>query len=75
MNHNVSQFCERIGLPIHIEQAFISYCQSLLASRYEMKPTGDTIKKFVAEMNENEILDAWQNFVRDVSNTVPRILA
>lgn len=75
MTNHVSNFCEKKGLPNHLEQAFISYCQSLYASRYEMKPTGETIRKFVSEMKETEIQDAWLNFIQDIANVTPKTLA
>lgn len=75
LNHNVTKFCELKGLSKNLERAFISYCQSLMASQYEMKPDGETIRKFVSEMKESEIQNAWINFIRDVASTTPKILA
>lgn len=36
-----------------------------------MKANGDTITKFIYEMTNEQILDAWNNFISDMKNIMP----
>ncbi len=69
--NNISIFCERKGLPKRIEQAFITYCKDLYASRYQMKSSGDTVTQFVSNLTDQQIQDAWNNFILDLKNVIP----
>lgn len=74
MKNNVSNFCEKKGLPKPLEQAFISYCQSLYASRYEISSDGEAIKSFINKMNQDEIEYAWNQFVLDLKSVLPTVI-
>lgn len=74
MENPISKFCELKGLPINIERAFTSYIKSMYSTRYQMHPDGDTVKTFVLNMSEQQIQEAWQNFVSDLASVTPRVL-
>lgn len=71
MRNPVQEFCDEKGLSDNLTQAFLSYCKSMYASRYLMKANGDTITKFVSEMSQSQVMDAWTNFISDLKNIMP----
>ncbi len=66
--NKVSEFCSARGIPSGIEEAFIAYIRSDYARRFQMKKDGDTVKLIVSKMNEKQVEEAWQMFVKELYN-------
>lgn len=71
---NLTEFCDERNLSDALRQAFLTYCKSMFASRYLMSPNGDTINKFVAEMTQEQVLDAWNQFIHDLKSIMPETI-
>ena len=62
---SISKFCEQRGIPPKIEELFTTYCRASFANRFSMR-NGDTVNMLVSKMTEDEVLDEWVEFVRDL---------
>lgn len=67
----LENFCDKKSLPDNFRKAFITYCKSLYGSKFDMKDNGDTIRKFTANMTDEQLNAAWIDFILDFKATVP----
>lgn len=71
----LDNFCDSRGISGNIKDKFIEYCKSMYASRYGFNAHGDTIRRFVMELPEDQLLDAWKEFIRDLKVIVPVVIS
>ena len=48
-----------------MQDAFFAYCRSTYSTKYGLS-NGETMKFAVGKLNEAELEDAWQDFVKDM---------
>lgn len=68
---NIRQFCEKRNISKNIEDAFVTYCRSLYATRFELKPSGDTLTGILKKLNDREIERLWMDFVCEFQQILP----
>lgn len=71
---NLQIFCERKGINQEMTDAFMAYVRSMNASKFMMKKDGDTVRMLVEKMDEDQVQEAWMNFVSDFSKLLPTSL-
>lgn len=60
----IEEFCEKRRITKTIQDAFVAYCRSTYALKFQMKD-GDTIKSVVDRMTAEQVSDAWMSFVSE----------
>jgi hypothetical protein len=60
----IQEFCEKRKITKNIESAFVSYCKTDYTQRFQLRE-GDTVARLIANMNKEQVEDAWQDFVRE----------
>lgn len=65
----IRDFCEERKITKTIESAFLAYCKTEYALRFELKE-GDTIAKLVANLTPEQTQDAWNRFVLDFKDAL-----
>lgn len=65
----ISDFCEKRGISPALEEAFTMYCRSLYAGKFSLG-NGDTVKSIVSKMTEDQVLEAWVEFVKDLKSVI-----
>lgn len=63
----IHEFCEKRKITKTIESAFISYCKTDYAQKFELKD-GDTVARIVSNMNPEQLEQAWLSFVSELKN-------
>lgn len=61
---NIDDFCEKKGIATNMQEAFMAYVRSDYARRYFLS-NGETVKLVVSKMNDEEIEEAWVDFVSE----------
>ena len=61
--NNVTRFCMNKHIPKHIQDAFFAYCRSTYSAKYNLA-NGETMKFAVGKLNDAELEDAWQDFIK-----------
>ena len=74
MGNPINEFLDRRGIADPIRSAFVAYCKSLYSSRYLFKSNGDTIQIFLSRMTDEQVLQAWNEFVHDMMSVLPTTL-
>lgn len=67
----ITQFCKRKGIPSKIQSAFGAYIRHHYASKFNMKESGETIHIVLNRMSQDDLEDAWMDFVKDMSKQLP----
>lgn len=65
---NLSEFCEGRGITNQIKTAFGAYIRSVYAQRFLMNENGETVHIVMSRMSQEDLADAWQDFVKDLAN-------
>ena len=65
----ISEFCMARGVSSKIEELFTSYCRSTYAEKFSLM-NGDTVKLIVSRMTEDQVLDAWTDFVSEMRSII-----
>ncbi len=73
MKSELDEFLDSRRIADPLRSAFIAYCKSLYGSRYMFKSEGETVKLFLTRMTDEQVLQAWNDFIRDVRSTIPTI--
>ena len=61
--NNVQKFCLNRHMSKHLQDAFFAYCRSTYSAKYNLA-NGETMKFAVGKLNEAELEEAWQGFVK-----------
>jgi len=64
---SLTKFCESRGISDKLKTAFGAYLRSVYADKYHMKESGETIHFIINKMSEEDLSDAWQDYVRDLA--------
>lgn len=70
--NNLEKFCEARGVSKGMTDAFIAYCRFAFGRQYELMKDGDTVKLILSKMSEEQVEQAWKEFVNDFSKTLPK---
>ena len=62
--NNVTKFCVNHHMSKHLEDAFFAYIRSTYSQKYGLR-NGETMKFAVGKLTDDEVEDAWTDFVRD----------
>lgn len=60
----IEEFCDKRKITKAVEAAFVTYCRSTYAQKFQMKD-GETIKSVVEKMTSEQVSDAWMSFVSE----------
>lgn len=63
--NNIQKFCINRHITKPMQDAFFAYCRSTYSTKYGLS-NGETMKFAVGKLNEAELEDAWQDFVKDM---------
>lgn len=69
MTTAIQEFCNNRKITKSIESAFLAYCKTSYALRFELHE-GDTVSKIVANLTPEQVLDAWNRFVLDFKDVL-----
>ena len=69
MNTNIKEFCSERKLSKQIEDAFIMYCRSTYAQRFELSD-GMTVQMLVNNLDKEKVEEAWHLFVSEMKNLI-----
>lgn len=64
---NLSEFCEARGISNQIKTSFGAYIRSVYAQKFMMNENGETVHLIMSRMSQEDLEDAWQDFVRDLA--------
>ena len=67
---NIDDFCSSRAVSPNMKEAFIAYVRSDYARKYSMKPDGETSKLVVSKMSEEDLREAWKEFVLDMARYI-----
>ena len=67
---NIDEFCAKRAVSINMKEAFIAYIRSDYAHKYSMKPMGETSKLVVSKMSQEDLADAWKDFVMELARYI-----
>lgn len=62
--NSITKFCIGMHISKPLENAFLAYIRSHYSQKYGLR-NGETMKFAVERLNEAEVKEAWQDFVRD----------
>jgi len=51
----------------HLQDAFFAYCRSTYSQKFHLR-NEETMKFAVRKLSEEELEEAWQDFVRDMKD-------
>lgn len=63
----ISDFCDNRGITGQIKSAFSAYIRAVYADKYNMKESGETVHVILNRMSQEDLADAWQDFVKDLA--------
>lgn len=67
---NIDDFCSARTISVNMKEAFMAYLRSDYARKYAMKPMGETSKLIVSKMSEDDLNDAWKEFVLEMARYI-----
>lgn len=67
--NSITKFCINNHISKGLEDAFFAYCRSTYAKKYGLK-NGPTMKFAIEKLNDNEVMDAWKDFVIEFKNFI-----
>lgn len=67
---NIDDFCAKRAVSINMKEAFVAYIRSDYARKYSMKADGETSKLVVSKMSEDDLADAWKEFVLEMARYI-----
>jgi hypothetical protein len=70
MKSPLSEFCDERGISGQIKSAFGAYIRSEYAQKFMMKESGETIHLILNRMSQEDLADAWQNFVKELAKYI-----
>jgi hypothetical protein len=63
----LSEFCDARGISGQIKSAFGAYIRSVYSQKFLMSESGETVHLIVNRMSQEDLDDAWQDFVKDLA--------
>lgn len=67
----LSVFCEKRGISsVQIKSAFGAYIRSKYSEKFGMSEVGETVHLIVNRMSQEDLEDAWQDFVKDLAKHI-----
>lgn len=63
----ISTFCDERGITGQIKSAFGAYIRAKYAEKFHMNEGGETIHVLLNRMSQEDLSDAWQDFVKDLA--------
>jgi len=63
----ISEFCAKLGVSDQIKSAFGAYIRSVYADKFKMSEGGETVHLILNKMSQEDLADAWQDFVKDLA--------
>jgi hypothetical protein len=67
---NIDDFCSKRAVSANMKEAFIAYVRSDYARKYSLKSDGETSKLIVGKMNEEDLQEAWKEFVLEMAKYI-----
>lgn len=64
----ISEFCDARGITGQVKSAFGAYIRAVYADKFKMNESGETVHVILNRMSQEDLSDAWMDFVRDLSN-------
>jgi len=65
--NSITKFCIKHHISKPLEDAFMAYTRSTYSKKFSLR-NGETMKFAVERLNDKEVAEAWQDFVRDLKN-------
>lgn len=62
----LSIFCDERGISERIKLSFGMYIRSVYADKFRMNPNGETVHIIMGRLSQEDLADAWQDFVKDL---------
>lgn len=62
----LSEFCNELGIPENIKNAFGAYLRTEYANRFLLAKDGETVHLIVGRLTHEQLTDAWQQFVKEI---------
>ena len=63
----LSEFCDKRGISGQIKSAFGAYIRAQYYDKFRISETGETAHLILNKMSEDDLSDAWKDFVKDLS--------
>lgn len=63
----LSEFCEELGIPENIKNAFGAYLRTEYANKFLLAKDGETIHLMIGRLTHDQLVDAWKMFVREMA--------
>ena len=70
----IQKFLKSKGAPQNIEDAFLAYCKTTYAGKFDMNRNGNTIQAFINKMTPYQVREAWNDFLREMRDYLPEQL-
>lgn len=67
----LTEFCEKRHVPKQIQNAFGAYVRTYYAERFRMNSEGETVHLILGRMSQEDLEDAWQDFVKAIVRYLP----
>jgi hypothetical protein len=74
LKSNVSEFCENRGITGQVKSAFSAWIRARYADKFGMKESGETVHVILNRMSQDDLADAWLDFVQDLSSHLTKSL-
>lgn len=71
MKSNLTIFCDKRGISLNIKNSFGAYLRSSYAQKYFVIGDGETIHLMIGKMTEEELMNAWQEYVKELAKWLP----
>lgn len=66
----LTEFCDNRGISDRIKLAFGMYIRTVYADRFRMNPNGETVHLIMGKLSQEDLADAWQDFVKDLAKHI-----
>jgi hypothetical protein len=67
MKSPLTEFCDELGIPENLKNAFSAYLRTEYAKRFFLAQDGDTIHLMIGRLTHEQLQDAWQMFVKEMA--------
>lgn len=71
MKSSLTEFCEKRGISTNIKNSFGAYLRSTYAQKFLLATDGETIHLMVGKMTDEQLEDAWQEYIKELAKWLP----
>lgn len=64
----ISEFCDARGITGQVKSAFGAYIRASYAEKFHMNESGETVHVVMNRMSQEDLADAWLDFVKDLAS-------